>query len=357
MSLLPDNLQRDLTSARELVLRHGWNSTAYQILNPGIEHWFDQGRDAVVGYTRRCGYLLAAGAPVCARGELGRVTREFEAFARGLRCRVCYVCAEERLRSLFADSRDHAIVAAGEQPAWDPQEWAGIVRTRKSLRNQVRRAANKGIHVEDVEGDRAAGDPEFAEVLRAWLISRRLPPLHFLVEPEVLGGVVEGRMVLAARQGGRMVAYLIASPVPARDGWFIEELARLPDAPNGTSELLIDAAMRRFAEQGCAYATMGLVALAHDCFLTNPWWLRTLMRWARAHANRFYNFRGLEGFRAKMQPSRWEKVWFISNEPRFSMKALYAVGAAFSGISPIRAVAIAILKGAAEEVRKLTRRA
>lgn len=109
--------------------------------------------------------------------------------------------------------------------------------------------------------------------------------------------------------------------------------------------------MRRFAREGRAYATMGLVALARNSFLTNPWWLRTLMRLARAHANRFYNFRGLEHFRAKMHPARWEKVWFISNEERFSPRALYAVGAAFSGISPMLAIGMAVIKGAAQEIR------
>jgi hypothetical protein len=57
-----------------------------------------------------------------------------------------------------------------------------------------------------------------------------------------------------------------------------------------------------------------------------------------------------------MNPARWETVWFISNEASFSPAALYAVGAAFSGISPLRAIAIAILKGIAQEVRFLARR-
>ena len=31
---------RDPARARALVLAHGWNATAYQILNPGSLHWF-----------------------------------------------------------------------------------------------------------------------------------------------------------------------------------------------------------------------------------------------------------------------------------------------------------------------------
>jgi phosphatidylglycerol lysyltransferase len=74
---------------------------------------------------------------------------------------------------------------------------------------------------------------------------------------------------------------------------------------------------------------------------------------ARAHANRFYNFRGLESFRAKMAPAFWENIYAISNERHFSPEALYAMGGAFSGISPIRAIALAVFKGAREEFRFL----
>jgi phosphatidylglycerol lysyltransferase len=105
----------------------------------------------------------------------------------------------------------------------------------------------------------------------------------------------------------------------------------------------------RFAELGCTYVTMGLVALAGGTVAENPFWMRSLMYIARAHANRFYNFRGLERFRAKMHPAYWEKVYAISNERRFSPLALYAVGGAFSEISPFRAIGLAVLKGAREE--------
>jgi phosphatidylglycerol lysyltransferase len=339
--------------ARQLILRHGWNSTAYQILNPGIDHWFNAGGTALIGYTRRHGFLLVAGGPVCAPGDLAAVARDFEDFARSVGCRVCYVCAEDRLKNLFLNSPEHATVAAGEQPVWRPGDWPTILGTHASLRRQLNRARNKGIHIEEVSAVAAAGDPEFQTVLGVWLSGRQLPPMHFLVEPEVLRGAVEDRLVMAAKLSGRVVAYLIASPVPARNGYFIEELARLPQAPNGTTELLIDFAMRRFAQERRDYVTMGLVALARDSFRTNPWWLRTLMGVARAHANRFYNFRGIERFRAKMQPDRWDKVWFISNEKYFSVKALYAVGSAFSGISPFRAIGLAVIKAAACEIRTL----
>ena len=77
------------------------------------------------------------------------------------------------------------------------------------------------------------------------------------------------------------------------------------------------------------------------------------MYFARAHANRFYNFRGLEYFRTKMQPTAWETIYLISREHRFSLRTLYAVGrGAFSGrfrrFAP--QVGLGIAKAAREEI-------
>lgn len=336
-------------------MEYGHNAAAYQILNPGIQLWFNGRADCVVGYVTRGSWLLVAGEPVCAGPKLREAVREFEAFARETARRVCYVCAADSLRVILADSRCHSAVTIGAQPVWSPPDWPDLVRTRRSIRAQLRRALNKGVGIEAVDPAEGAADTEIRDTLREWLRNRRLPPMHFLVEPEVLSGITEDRILLIARQHGRVVAFLVASPVVARNGFLIEELARSPRAPNGCSELLIDAAMHRFADSGCTWATMGLVALRRGTIDDNPLWLRGLMSIARAHANRFYNFRGLERFRAKMHPAGWEKLYAISDEPHFSLRALYAMGGAFSGISPLAAIAIAILKGVREETRNLAR--
>lgn len=330
----------------------GWNATAYQILNIGVEHWIDEAIPAVVGYVKRGGYLLAAGAPICPEAMLPHAVRAFESFAATQSCGVCFVLAEERLRRMTEAWPDHSVVTIGAQPAWNPAEWPAIVQARSSLRAQLHRARNKGVEIAAM----TSSDPGIRETLDAWIESRGLPPMHFLVEPHILGDGGADRILLAARRGGRMIAFLAASPVPLRRGFLIELVARAPGAPNGTSELLIDAAMHRLAECGAAYVTLGLVALAtcaDHAMQSDPWWLRGMVAIARAHANRFYNFRGLEQFRTKMAPQRWETIYVVSNRKRFSPFALYAMGGAFSGISPLVAISLGILKAARQQVRRL----
>ncbi len=348
-----------LATARDLVLTHGWNSTAYQVLNPGIDHWFGADGRAVVGYTRRGRVLLAAGAPVCAPEMLPEASAGFETFAREQRCRVCYVCAGERMRNLLESSNRHSAIALGAQPVWDPRDWPGFLSRHGPLRRQLNRARNKTVQVEAVEPALAAHDPEIHALFREWLESRPLPPLRFLASPDVLGDGQRDRVFLVARRDGAAVAFLAASPVPARNGYLVEVLARSRAAPNGTGELLIDSAMRRFAGESRGYLTLGLVALARAAdgeIGANPAWLRVLMRFARAHANRFYHFRGLEHFRAKLAPRAWEPVYAISNERRFSARTLYAMGAAFSGISPWLAIGIGAARAADAECGRALRR-
>jgi phosphatidylglycerol lysyltransferase len=345
-------------SAHDLVMTYGWNTTAYQILNPGLEHWYAPNEPAVVAYTRRQSVLLVAGVPVCAEEALGSVAAAFERFARDQGCRVCYVCAAERMREVAAASPEHSTIVIGAQPVWNPQSWAQVIDSRCSLRAQLARARNKGVTIESVSCADGRDNPELDRVLDEWLKSRGLPPLHFLVEPRTLNGAVVDRLLMVAHRAGAAVGFLVASPIAMRNGFLIEQIVRSPRAPNGVSELLIDAAMRRLADDGRTYVTLGLVALsnkASGASSINPWWLRLMMTFGRAHANRFYNFRGLERFRTKMSPACWETVYAISNERNFSLRTLYAMGEAFSGISPWRALGLGLLRALRQEAQRLRR--
>jgi len=134
-----------IARAREIVLSHGWNSTSFQIVNPGIKRWFSDRGDAVVGYVSAAGLRVAAGAPVCPENRLEAVTAEFEAAAAANGERVCYFCAELMLESLYADSAAHTKFQIGAQPGWRPAAWPEIISANRSLRAQLNRARNKGV--------------------------------------------------------------------------------------------------------------------------------------------------------------------------------------------------------------------
>ncbi|HEX6069858.1 MAG TPA: DUF2156 domain-containing protein [Longimicrobiaceae bacterium] len=345
--------------ARELVLRHGWNATAYQILNPGIRLWFAPEEDAVVGFVDSHGVRVVAGAPVCAEERLAAVAEAFEAQATRDGLRVCYFCAGTRLDAVAAGGGRYRSVLIGAQPAWDPDDWVVMVGEHASLRAQLHRARNKGVRVEEWPAARASRDPELRRCLAEWLGTRGLPPLHFLVETRTLDRVYDRRVFVALR-GSEVAGFLVASPIPARRGWLIEQIIRGRGAPNGTAELMIDAAVRAVGEDGSHYVTLGLSPLsvrAGPLGAGGPGWLRALLGWMRVHVHRFYNFEGLESFKAKFRPAVWEPIFAIAVGNGFSPRVLHGIAGAFSAGSVSSTIARALLAAARQELRWLADRA
>ncbi len=342
-----------LARTRQLVLAHGWNSTSYQIINPGIRHWFAKTNEAVVGFVLCRGVRVVAGAPVCAGKNLTEVAFDFENDAARTGERVCYFCAEARLESVYADSPHHTKVLLGAQPVWQPRNWANLVANHKSLRAQLNRARNKGVSVAEWSTEKARNNPALLECLRDWLGAKGLPPLHFLVEPDTLARLFD-RRVFVAERGSDIFGFVLLSPVRQRNGWLFEQFIHRPGAPNGSVELMIDKAMRALAEDGYDYATLGLSPLstrAQVAPFRNPLWLRILLAWMRKHGQRFYNFDGLDAFKAKLQPERWEPVFAVSNESRLSPRTLYAIASAFSGNAPVKLILSGLWRAVKTEIR------
>ncbi len=306
----------------------------------------------MVGFVEWGQYAIAAGAPVSAPERLAPVMDEFEGWTATRKLKVCYFGAGLRLEEAAKQMGRYSSISLGAQPSWNPADWSAIVERKESLRAQLSRARNKGVTVSRWKGDRATNNPELRRCLSEWLSTRGLPTLHFLVEPETLSQL-EDRIVIVAERGKKAVGFLVLSPIPARNGWLVEQIIRGTNAPNGTTELLLDHAMRETAAIGSDYLTLGLAPLSeHSQFdwTAVPRWLRFTLSWVRAHGNRFYNFRGLDQFKAKFEPRDWEDITAVVNEPSFSLSALYSIAGAFGGRSPITLVTIAVLKAIRREL-------
>jgi phosphatidylglycerol lysyltransferase len=197
-------------------------------------------------------------------------------------------------------------------------------------------------------------------VLHEWLASRGLPPLGFMVTTDLLSRGDDRRVFVALRgDPGEVVGFLVATPVPARQGWLVEEWPRSPSAPNGTTHLLVDAAMRAFAASGAAFATLGLAPLSTRGTTypnRDPLWLRAVLGWLRAHGRRFYNFRGLEAFKAGFLPPEWNPIFAITEGARFTPGTLRAVAGVFSGGSPELLVLRALTSAVRQELRRVALR-
>ena len=344
---------------REHLRRWGWVFAAEQAGNPEMRSWrSDDGRASVAYVPARRApgshVWVAAGEPFAPADGLHATARAFEADARAAGRGVVWFGASDRLAAGYAG----ASMVLGAEPVVQPDAWDHTLASKRSLRAQLARARNKGVGVRPVSADWLAGDGGAAcrEILTEWLATRGMPPLHFLAQPDIFDALGDRRVWIAER-ASRTVAVLALAPVGARPASLVEWVLRRPDAPNGTAALLIDAAVRAEHARGTREVSLGLVPLSTHAPMSAqrpPFAVRALLRWTRAHARRFYHFDGLERFKAKFKPSRWDPVYLLTPGRAVTLGTLHTVADAFAGPrSPERLVARAVWDAAAEEARRL----
>lgn len=311
-------LALDPPRTRELAREHGWNATSFQTLGVGFLYFFHG--DGYVAYVDTGAAWVAAGAPVCRSERLGSTTGAFIQAARAAGRRSCFFGVEPRL--LGAAEGTLWSVQIGEQPVWDPRDWAETLGKQGGLREQLRRARAKGVVVRPVmHGEFDELEKPLRQLTERWLRTRAMPPLGFLVAVSSAFDEARGPRFVASLDD-RPVGLTCLLPVPGRQGWFVEHLLRDPDAPNGTVELMVDAAMRWAASMGSPWLTLGLAPLAGD--VPEP------LRLLRRHLGWLYDFEGLRAFKAKLRPESWIPIYLAHPPAQSALVSIIDVLAAFA---------------------------
>lgn len=328
--------------ALSILQLHGHHATSFQVLESGYQYWFDElleetGQGAFVAYAVFAGCRVVAGPPVASPDALAAVTRRFLDDCEQAQQRAVFVSIEDSFVQRCREAGEPVdTLPIGLQPEWDPQSYSTDTPKHKTLRSQVRRAAKKGVEVrmlseEEVAEDKGQLLAEIAFVVEQWKASRRMSPMQFMVALQPFHLPVERKYFVATQQR-RAVGVLIAVPVYGRKGWFFEDVLRVPDAPNGTVEQLIDFAMREIQSEGSTYATLGLSPLVDTDVSGGPHRTkRRLMRWGFEHLGGLYQFKGLYMFKRRFVPHHWTPQFLATVGRGLGLRDLYAVSRALLG--------------------------
>jgi len=279
----------------ELLRRHGCATTSFQVLEPGFSYWFARD-DACVAYADTGSAWIAAGLPIAAPRDVAAIAREFIAHAEKQHRRACFFAVNRE----FAQQAELDTLAIGEDPEWDLASWSETIRASRSLREQLRRARAKEIHVRVVDSrDVVQGRATrlaIEALIQSWLASRPMATMGFLVGVSPFE-FSEERLYVVAEKQGQLVGFLAAVPIYARGGFFVEDLLRTREAPNGTAELLVNHAFHELAQRGIRMATLGLAPLAGH--------VHPMLHFMRRLSKPLYNFEGVRAFKARLKPARW----------------------------------------------------
>ena len=241
---------------------YGYNPHSLVSIAPGALLWSTPDIDGAIIYGEFGRVWLAAGDPLASLEEMSELARRFAAHAKRKNRVVAFVPTSAEFARLVTPD-DFTAVKVGASPYFDLKTWNPRGDSAKKLRAAVNQARRAGITVESL-GDAVTESlkRETAELCLRWLGSRRsATTFGWLValDPFLHS---QYKKYFAARVNGKLVGFLAASPIPARAAWYLEDVLRQPDAPQGTSTLLVVEALAQLKAEGVSLATLGTSPLA-----------------------------------------------------------------------------------------------
>jgi phosphatidylglycerol lysyltransferase len=293
---------------------YGYNAHSLVSIAPGALAWSTPEIDGAIVYGEFGRVWLAAGDPFARPEDKAELARQFAAHAREHNRTVAFVPTTADFARAVVP-RDFAAVKVGAAPYFDLKTWNPRGDAAKKLRAGINQARRAGVTIEalDNEFDESL-KKEAAELCMHWLRYRRAgSSFGWLIALDPFMHAPH-KKYFAARANGRLVGFLAASPIPARKGWYLEDILREPDAPPGMAALLVFEALQTLKAEGFEVATLGTSPLADDGAQDVPTDYKVVARALDIASDRlsgFYNFEGLRRFKGKFVPSWWESEYVL----------------------------------------------
>ncbi|HYX27911.1 MAG TPA: DUF2156 domain-containing protein [Pyrinomonadaceae bacterium] len=292
---------------------YGYNAHSLVSIAPGAEMWSTPDIDGAIIYGEFGRVWLAAGDPLASEDDAAELARQFAAHAKKRNRVVAFVPTSSKFARRVAP-KDFTAVKCGAAPYFDLQTWNPRGDSAKKLRAGVNQAKRAGVEIEVISEINDSFRSETAELCLHWLGERSAgTTFGWLVALDPFMHS-EYKKYFAARANGKLVGFLAASPIPARKGWYLEDVISEPNAPQGTATMLVVEALKRLKEEGATLATLGTAPLATDGPDDVQTEHRVVARALDMTVRRFghlYNFEGLRRFKGKFVPSWWESEYAL----------------------------------------------
>lgn len=214
-------------------------------------------------------------------------------------------------------------IQVGKEPYVDLTSFMPTGNAGKGVRAARNQAVRAGVVIEEWTKEKIDAHPamkrEMALILRKWTDRNFLELGGFLNRVDPFQFMENRRYFLAINKKNRLEGFQVATPIPGENSFFLEDLILRPGASRGCGEFLTLEAMAGLANHKTTFASLGVVSLTsinEDSFYQLPTIVQLVLVKAPKYLSKIYNVKGLETFRKRFKPSRWENVHLVmKNHP------------------------------------------
>ena len=297
---------------------YGYNAHALVGIGPGARLWSCRETEGAVTYNEFGKVWLVPGDPLASVENLVDVAASFVRTARAQGRVVGFMPATHQFAK-HSNRLGLRAVKIGSAPYFDLATWAPRGDRAKKARAGVNQARRAGVRVTRVVNVDEKLIRETACLCKSWLTTRRSAiKFGWLFAVDIFQHKERKKYFTARDSTGRLVGFLAASPIPARDGWYLEDVLRRPESPNGTTDLLVVEVLDFLRRDGATLATLGTAPMAMegsvDPEIPNNFLLSKAARIVAGCFSLFYNFEGVRRFKSKFAPSWWESEYLLISQ-------------------------------------------
>lgn len=300
------------------------------ILDDDCSRFYLPELDGLIGYKEKKGCAVVYGDPVCSKEQWERLTDAFHEFCKEKGLSVVYLMASASFAEWATGKLTPISMQYGKEvfidPHDDPREKTG---THASLvRRKVRHAQKEGILFFEYTGIDLEIETQIENVGREWLKSRK--GVQVYISHLNLFNHRAGKRWFYAVQNDKIVGVIVLHRLEEKNGWHFNHLMILPEASNGTPELLVIMALETIKKEGSHYASFG-VAPAQELgkieglsFMTS-----SIAKGCYTFCCRYFHLDGFDKFWGKFDPSSAES-YLLFSEKRIGLRELLALKAALN---------------------------
>lgn len=313
-----------------LIVRYG-GPVGSALLDPACALYQADGIEGIIGYRLGLDCAVAIGEPVCAPDHMPALADAFRAHCRARGWHTTYAVVGPRFAEI-ARARGYASVEFGEELILDPRRDPEAGPRGREVRKKAAHARRAGLVVEEYarSDDEDAGlEGAMEEVAASWLGARKgmqiyLAKVRLFARPF-------GKRWFYARAGERVAGVLSTLRLDAYGGHLLDHLLAAPDAPSGTTELLVVSALAALRAEGCSFATFGPAPRAEleDIRNLSPF-SEKVARSLFSAANELFHLDSRARYRRKFQVARAEPAYLLFDPPRLGLRQMLGLSRAFN---------------------------
>ncbi len=304
--------KRDREAVREILTDYASGSLAYYALGFDKSYYFNENDSVVIPYVLVGNVALSAGDPIGPREDMAKTVEKFCTFAIENQWVPAFYQAEEKNLAIYK-ARNMNFLKIGEEAMIDLQEFSTKGKARADIRTCVNKGKRENWQFKYFEGsvDDENIKNQLVEISREWLEQKSGGEMGFTMGASSVTGDEDTLVTVASDAEGKVMAFCTWTPMFAANGWALDFMRRLPDAPNGVMEFLITSTIEETKNKGFRIISLGLAPLSNVAEETEETIsLEKGLEYVSEKFNTVYHFKSLRHFKEKFDP-RWENSYLI----------------------------------------------